>query len=762
MSSQTPRPPRPRSTAATSRSAARPAGARKATGSGSGGGNRTRKAPAGGAGRGPKKPKQKLTRKQIAIKVLKWGSVVGLVMTVLMVSIFYFAYRATEIPTPNAAFQAQTTKIYYAGGKSEIGSFATQNRESIPLAEIPEVMQDAVVAAEDRSFWTNNGIDVKGIVRAAFSNAQGNATQGASTITQQYVKLLYLSQERTIKRKVKEAILSLKIQQQQSKSQILEGYLNTIYFGRGAYGVQAAANAFFKVPAKDLNPSQSAMLAAVLNSPNFLSPDRNEAARDALLRRYDRVLDAMVDMGKLDPQVHEKIQGRLPKIKPRSTSNLYGGQKGFMLDMVKKELRGLGFDEDQIEAGGLRVTTTFTKKAMDAAKEAVKEERPEGDGLGEKNLHVATATVDVKTGGLAGFYAGQDYLKSQINWAVAGGSPGSTFKTFAVATGLKEGFSLRDTFDGNSPYEIGGIDFNNQGEGRGRSYGSRISLLQATESSVNTAFVDMTQAMDKGPQKIINTAVALGIPKNSPGLDANMGVSLGSATIGPVSMANAYASIANGGVRHDLHVITKVTRASDGEELYKSRNEGTRAVSEDIAADTSYALQQVVTKGTGRNGRLSDRPAAGKTGTATNDDGDVVSSWFVGFTPQYSTAVMYVRGTGVKPLNDYMPTFYGGEFPARTWQAVMTGVMDGLDVVDFPDRANLDGDAPANGHSPVKPTPTKKPTKKPTNTPTIPPTSPTSQPTLPPTTTAPPPTPTDEPTFEPTEPCGLLGQPPCQ
>src|SRR5689334_2268140 len=198
-----------------------------------------------------------------------------------MCAIFYFAYRATEIPDPNEAFQAQATKVYYAGGKTELGSFALQNRESIPLADIPQSMQDAVVAAEDRSFWTNKGIDPKGILRAAFSNAKGGATQGASTITQQYVKILYLTQERTLKRKVKEAFLSLKIQQQQSKSQILEGYLNTIYFGRGAYGVQAAAYAYFNKPAKRLNNAQSAVLAAVLNSPNHLSTDK-----EALLSRY--------------------------------------------------------------------------------------------------------------------------------------------------------------------------------------------------------------------------------------------------------------------------------------------------------------------------------------------------------------------------------------------------------------------------------------------------------------------------------------------
>ena len=206
------------------------------------------------------------------LRVLKWLLIFGLVSAVILAGIGYFAYRNTEIPDANKAFQAQSSFVYYSGGKGKIGRFAEQNRQSIPLADIPQAMQDAAIAAEDRTFYSNKGIDPQGIVRAAFSNAQGNSTQGASTITQQYVKILYLSQERTLSRKVKEAFLSLKVQQQQSKSAILEGYLNTIYFGRGAYGVQAAANAYFDKPAKKLTVPESAMLSAILNSPNYLKP----------------------------------------------------------------------------------------------------------------------------------------------------------------------------------------------------------------------------------------------------------------------------------------------------------------------------------------------------------------------------------------------------------------------------------------------------------------------------------------------------------
>jgi membrane peptidoglycan carboxypeptidase len=568
-------------------------------------------------------------------------------------------------------------------------------------------MQNAAIAAEDRTFYTNKGIDPKGILRAAFSNAQGNATQGASTITQQYVKILYLSQERTLSRKAKEAFLSLKVQQQKSKEAILEGYLNTIYFGKGAYGVQAAANAYFGKPAKELEPDESAMLAAVLNSPNHLS---SEDGQQALLERYDYVLDGMVSMGSLDAAEADKYRGKLPRLRKGKAGDNYGGQRGFMLSMVKKELQQLGFGEEEISTAGLRVETTFTKKAMKAVEEGVLEERPEG----LKKLHAAAASVDVQTGALIGFYAGQDYLKSQLNWARLGSSPGSTFKMFAIAAALKDGFALKDTFDGNAPYELpDGSEVGNQGEGKGQSYGSSISLTTATQNSVNTAFIDLTLGMDDGPDKIVKTAVDMGIPRNAPGLEPNTGVALGSATISPIDMANSYATVANGGVRHDWFTVKKVTRASDGEVLYKAPRKTKRALSEDIASDVSYALQQTVQDGTASKARDLGRPAAGKTGTATNAQENVSSSWFVGYTPQVSTAVLYARGKGNEALNGYLPTFYGGDYPAATWTSVMQRLMDGVDVEEFPEPAFVDGEAPTQGHAPYTPPPSPQPSPEP-------------------------------------------------
>ena len=643
--------------------------------------------------------------------MLGWLTVAALASILVLMGVFYFTYKNTEIPDPNAAFEAQSTYVTYSGAKSRIGQFADQNRESVALADIPQSMQNAVIAAEDRTFYTNSGIDPKGIVRAAFSNAKGNATQGASTITQQYVKILYLSQERTLSRKVKEAFLSLKVQQEQSKSQILEGYLNTIYFGRGAYGVQAAADAYFGKSAGKLTVNESAMLAAILNSPSYLSPDRGAAGRQDLVERYDYVLRGMVSMGNVDSTEADRYYGKLPELAKAKSSNQLGGQRGFMLAMVKAELQAKGFDENAIDTGGLRVETTFTRKAMKAAEAGVLGERPPG----LKRLHVAAATVDVKTGALLGFYGGQSYLDSQLNWARLGGSPGSAFKPFALAAALKSGFSLRDTFEGNSPYEYqeGGGDVVNEGPGDGNDYGSRISLTTATEQSVNTAYANLTDSIPDGPKKIMAMAIALGIPRNTAGLEPNRAIALGSATISPINMANAYSTIANGGKHHDWYVVKKVTRASDDKVLYKASKKTNRVLPQDMSDDVNYALQQVVKNGTGRNALALNRPAGGKTGTATNAKGNVSSSWFVGFTPQVATAVMYVRGRGNEALDGFLPSYFGANYPTYTWRAIMGAVLEGEPTEDLPDAANVDGDAPVVGHAPYTPPPPPAKPKRP-------------------------------------------------
>ena len=669
--------------------------------------------------------------------VVKWMLIAGLAGALVMAGGFFYLYKTTPIPDPNSDFLTETTYIYYADGKTTIGELARQKRDSLAYGDMPQCIKDAVIAAENRSFWTDNGIDFKGIVRAAFNNAQGGATQGASTITQQYVKILYLSQERTIKRKIKEAILTLKIQKELSKTQILEGYLNTIYFGRGAYGIQAAAQAYFDKDAKDLKLKECAALASVINNPSQFDPANGQDNRTALRERVHYVLDGMAQMGTITAEQADKAEKSLPKFPPQTVEDTYGGQRGHALTLVKQQLVDLGFSEDQIQGGGLRVTTTLTKKAMDAAKQGVKDQRP--DGFGDKHLHIGVASVEPGTGALRGFYGGQDYLKSQINWALAGGMAGSTFKAFALAAAITDGYSLKDTFQGDSPYTFpDGLDVVNEGCCGGTDYGSHVSMVKAAEDSINTAFVDMTNSMSDGPQKVYDTAVSMGIPptkapkKNAEGFPTatrdftpdDTLITLGKARPSAVNMANAYATIANGGEAADVYVIEKVVDKS-GEELYHHEVTNHRAVDEDVDADVSYALQNVVSNGTGQNALALGRPAAGKTGTATNGADQVSSSWFVGYTPQLATAVMYVRGDGDDQLDGWLPSYFGAEYPTRTWTEVMDRALDGEPVEDFPPPANVDGVAPEDGHNPYTPPP--KPSKTPTptasETPTVTPSS---------------------------------------
>ena len=650
---------------------------------------------------------------------------------------FVYVYSSTTIPTPNKDFQTQTTNVYYKDGKTGLGRFVEQNRESIPFAEMPKHVRDAVVAAEDRTFWTNRGIDPKGILRAAFSNAKGGSTQGASTITQQYVKIYYLSSERTFKRKIKEAFVSLKLQKQLTKSKILEGYLNTIYFGRGAYGIQAAAQAYFGVDAKDLTVQQGAVLASVLNSPQSFDPAEGPDARQRLLGRYRYTLSGMAKMGTLDAAKADQLSAKLPAFPTFKRAQTYSGQKGFMLEMVKNELHRLGYNDDTIDGGGLRVTTTFAKPVMRAIRNGVHSVQPKG----LKQLHTGAVSLDNETGAVRGIFGGQDYLKSPFNWALKGGQPGSSFKPFALAAGIKDGFSLKDTFQGNSPYVFpDGSEVKNEGAGSGSQlrgedqpdHGHRAVGQHRLHRPDRLDAQGSRRRSPPWPPTSASTPKKYGIKPTS-------GISLGSERVGMLDMANGYSTIANAGVAHPWYVVEKVTRASDGKTLYKAPHKKKKALDPDIAADTSYALQQVAINGTGRSANVIGRPTAGKTGTATNDKDQVSSSWYIGYTPQTTTAVMYVRGDGNDQLDGWLPDYngaagyFGANYPARTWAAIMQAEMDGLPIEKFPPPVFVDGNAPTAGHAPAptlapqpsntpQPSRTPKPSPKPTPKPSPKPT----------------------------------------
>jgi membrane peptidoglycan carboxypeptidase len=631
-------------------------------------------------------------------------------------------YASTGAPKPNAAFKTATTFVYYSDGKTELGSFAIQNRQPITINQMPDNIKDAVISAENRAFWTDRGISIRGMARAAWLIMHGGTVQGGSTITQQYIKILYLNSEQTVTRKFKEVFLAYKINKQLSKEQILEGYLNTIYFGHGAYGIQAASEEYFDVDAKELSVRQAAFLAAVINNPTALDPaDEDNLPR--LKERYSYVLRSMAETGAITPEQAAKYAAKLPKFPDVKDNERFGGPKGFLLKMVERELATTNIEASQVRGGGLKIVTTFDKNAQDAAVESAQKytkRAAEASGQKASKLHAAIASVDVGSGEVIALYGGPDFVKNSRNWATTARPTASTFKTYAVAAGLKDGFSLLSRFNGNTfipPGESTPVrnEFSYQ-------YGPSVTLTRATTDSINTAFVDLTTQMEEGPSKIIKMAQAAGAPRGAGWDEHDARIPLGTAEVSPLNQAGAYATFANDGTFVANHVVKEV-RDPRKKIIYKANPEERRAVNEDIAHDVTFALSSVVEEGTGRAVATLDRPVAGKTGTKDrkNEDGsgDIVSAWFVAYTKQISTAVMYVAGNdGNADLDKFArpgdSTFFGGTYPALTWADYMQTATEGQPVKQFDPPAYVNRDKVV---APVNAQPTQPPATTPASTP---------------------------------------------
>ncbi|TDD24838.1 penicillin-binding protein [Kribbella turkmenica] len=720
-----------------------------------------------------------------ALRALGWFLAIFFVGVIGAVATFFIVYQATKIPDPNKEFATNTTTVTYDDKKTALGSFYEQNRHTVPLSQIPKHVQDSVIAAEDRTFWTNSGISPSGMARAAFNIAQGEQLQGGSTITQQYVKIMYLTQERTVSRKFQELFIATKLSRQQDKSKTLEGYLNTIYFGEGAYGISAAGDAYFQVSdPRKLSVPQAAFLATVLNNPTvFDIDDKDPRTQKRIIDRYQYVIDGMRQMGTITESQAARYRVKLPALNKKQKNDRYRGPKGFLLDMARKELVRRGFDEDQISGGGLKVTTTFNYNQQKKMVEAATKELPKK----RDNLHVGMATVQPGTGALLAMYGGPDYLKSQLNWATLRARPGSSFKPFAVAAALQDGKSIYDMFQGDSPIEIQGKKLNNEFD---RDYGD-VDLLYATQESVNTAFYDLVDnQMDNGPDKLVDAAEAAGIPKTKAlevGRDNPSTVLGPDPYASPVDMANAYATFAADGKYAPLHVIKEVT-GPDGKVLWSEASltkQQKQAFEPNIARMVNYVLQDVVQKGTGQDAKELDRPVAGKTGTAggvgvehrkenaecggCKDGADTLTSWWTAYTPQLSTSVLYRAGkTGESDLDPYSneKAFFGGGWPLKTWLAYMEAAHEGLpeekfaepdedDVKNSPTPTSTPSKTPSRTPpSTSQSTPATKPTNTPKNTPSNPPptkTKPTKTPQWPPLPTGP--------TIEPSETPDTPGRP---
>ena len=593
-------------------------------------------------------------------------------------------YALTDVPEPNESATAAATRILYAD-RSEMGRVGSQNRIPVPLSKVPQDVQLAVLSAEDRGHYTNPGINPRGIARALFANVRGGGVeQGGSSITQQYAKNAFLTQERTFTRKVKEVFIALKMSREVDKDEILEDYLNTIYFGRQASGIEVAAQTYFNRPAENLSLAQGAVLAASIKSPASLDPEKNPEEAKA---RWAYVLDGMVKQGWLTQAERDKqVYPTVAKIGQGNRNNDLSGPKGHVISAVLEELAESGFPEDRMSAGGLVVTTTIRKAAQQAAIEAVQDitgEKPGGD-----ELQGALVSVRPGTGEVFAYYGGATGTGFDFANQGVGRQPGSSFKPYVLATALEQGLSLRTRLDGNSPKQFPGREepVENFGE---RDYG-RVDLVEATQRSVNTAYYEL--GLEVGPGKVAELAHKAGIPDRAPLADpdgtTNGGIALGAYEVRVIDQAVGFGTFSNRGVPVEPFLVKKV-QDRDGKDVYNAEiRTGDRAFSEDVADDATFAMQAVVERGTGRGAQLAGgREVAGKTGTSQNN----TDAWFVGYTAgdnALSTAVWlgYAQPKTIR-IDGIEAT--GGGFSSRIFKAYMDVALEGQPEEDFPPPANV-------------------------------------------------------------------------
>nr|WP_235882560.1 transglycosylase domain-containing protein [Streptomyces apricus] len=645
-----------------------------------------------GAGKKRKRPKRTGWRRLLPT----WRMVLGtfVVGILLLVGLFALGYYLVKIPPANATAVKQSNVYLYADG-SQLARDGEVNRENVDLSLISKKAQHAVLAAEDRDFYTESAVDPKAMIRAGWNTATGKGKQSGSTITQQYVKNYYLAQEQTVTRKVKEFFISIKLDREKSKDDILEGYLNTSYFGRNAYGIQAAAQAYYGVDAKDLTAGQGAYLAALLNAPSEYDVIAHPENKPAALSRWNYVLDGMVKKDWITNSERSGIE--FPSPKETVIAAGMSGQRGYIVKAVNDYLADHDIlTEDALNAGGYRITTTLQKPKQDAFVKAVDDQVM--DELDKKNRKVDTyvraggASIDPKTGKVVAMYGGIDYTKQYYNNATRRDyQVGSIFKPFVLTAAVQNDSVTQDgrpitpntVYDGTNQRPVQGWDggrYAPENEDQ-VSYG-QIPVRTATDKSVNSVYAQM--AVDVGSAKVEKTAVALGVPADTPDLNPSPSIALGTATASVLDMTEAYATLANHGKHGTYTMIEKITKdGSRDVELPAAKTK--QAVSREAADTTTSVLQSVVEGGTGTAAQAAGRPVAGKTGTAEEDK----AAWFAGYTPNLATVVAVM---GQDPDTGEHKSLYGalgqaringGGYPAQIWAQYTKAALKGVKVQDF-------------------------------------------------------------------------------
>ncbi|MET0191550.1 MAG: transglycosylase domain-containing protein [Pseudonocardia sediminis] len=610
-------------------------------------------------------------RKQVKYGLI--GSAASVVLLPLL--LFGLGWLLFSVPTPDDAVNNQIATVSYADGGQLARLVPEQgNRIKVPLAEIPVPVREAVLAAEDRSFYSNPGFDISGIARAAWNQIRGG-DGGGSTITQQYVKNTLVGNEQSYFRKYKELIVSLKVSQQKTKDEILGDYLNAIYFGRGAYGVQSASLAYFGKPASQLQPNEGALLAGVIQSPSRWDPASDpQKARE----RWSFVMDGMLQQNWITKDYRSSAQ--FPMTIPRansSSSSSLTDDRGHILNAVKNELSNLGISDQAFAQGGLQVSTTIDptrQKDLVTAVQSKMEGQPDV-------LRAGSVAIDPRTGGIVGYYGGQD--GTGLDYAKVLKQPGSTFKPFVVLAALMQDppIGLGQKFDGSEQPGLRNAEGANC---------PRCDVKQALTISNNVVFTKL--AAEVGPQKVADAARLAGITSPMDNPDARL--ALGNKETTPVQLASAYATIAAGGVWHAPHLVSKVVD-SEGRVLYEYQpGEGEQRFPEQVARNVVEGMLGVV--GHDDLDLPGGQEAAGKTGTVQSRfDGQNNDAWFAGFTPDLVTTVWIGTDRNDPITNADGEPISGAMLPGKVWQAFMSDAVRAADQTqDFPSYEPI-GKAPA-------------------------------------------------------------------
>ncbi|TCJ16732.1 PBP1A family penicillin-binding protein [Rubrobacter taiwanensis] len=601
-----------------------------------------------------------------------------------------------ELPEPLST-TARPTYIYSAplgdtdGSRRVIGTiFQGENRQTAKLEEMPGYLLDALVAKEDERFREHAGIDLWGIMRALYVDLRaGQAVQGASTITQQFVKNAYLSGEVSITRKLKEAAIAIEIERRYTKDEIIGMYLNTVYFGNNAYGVEAAAQTYFNKPTEELTLSESATLVGLLWSPSTLGSDR-----DAAREQRNLVLRNMFNNGYITQQDYDRaLSEELPEkwpLAPMLETGLTGPEvtRDFV-EYVRGELTQM-YGANTVQAGGLTVYTSLDPEAQLAAEETLYGDT--GYLPYESSPDGAIVSIEPETGYIRAMVGARDQ-DGDFNLVTQGRrQPGSTFKTFALIAALEQGISPQEIYVSEDkeyvvPMENGREEKWEVENYRGAERGP-ITLEEALWESDNTVFTDLItnaegNGLRNGPQATIDVAHRLGITSEFEPLPS---IVLGTQEVSPLEMATAYATIANYGERVTPRAITRVIEnhgTEDEKVLYEAPPmEGEQVLDPEVARETIRILEDGVTEGIARKAALGgDRPVAGKSGTTES----FFDAWFVGFTPQLVTSVWLGYAEGGKTLEEaaYGSPIVGTSYPLEIWRDYMSEVMQGEPVERF-------------------------------------------------------------------------------